>query len=31
LWPFPSELRWQGLVLDNNTLTLTAPGAALLH
>ena len=31
-WPFPAEFRWQGLVLDNNNaLTLTAPGAALLH
>jgi hypothetical protein len=31
VWPFPAEFRWQGLVLDNGTLTLTDPGAALLH
>jgi hypothetical protein len=30
-WPLPAEFRWQGLVLDNGTLTLTDPGAALLH
>src|SRR5262249_24606277 len=28
---FPTEIRWQGLVLDNGTFTLTDPGAALLH
>jgi hypothetical protein len=30
-WPWPTQFRWQGLVLENGALGLTGPGAALLR
>jgi hypothetical protein len=31
IWSWPTQFRWQGLVLENGALGLTAPGAALLR
>lgn len=31
IWPWPVEVRWQGLVLDQGLLWLTDPGAAVLR